>query len=224
MNKLVVSGMAVLLAAAGGGAAWWMTNQGGTPSAAVAVTEAPVSESAQAPTKASEVASAAVMTVDDAPAMAAASDAATQSISIERGPCFGPCPIYKATVYGDDRLVFEGRKFVARQGTHEARIPQGSFGRLIDIAKRHDFASMDAKWPDDKGLNCPEPPTDMPTVIVTVSAADLRHSVSYYEGCGGTRESERVERMVADLDKALALGEWIGRREDWYGKRSAPDK
>lgn len=221
MNRLIFGGLAAVVAAAGGGGAWWMMNRPAAAPVAAAV-EDPATEETAPPAVDTAVVDGTALSVDAAPAVSAA--VAAQSVAIERGPCFGPCPIYKATVYGDDRLVFEGRKFVTREGIHEAKLAQGSFGRLIDIANRHGFASMDTKWPDDKGLNCPEAPTDMPTVIVTIAAADLRHRVTYYEGCGGTPASERVEKMVADLDQALALGEWIGRREDWYGKRAAPDK
>lgn len=220
MNRMMLGGIAALLAAGGGGA-WWIMSQEGSATAVASVVRAPAAE-AGPPAADSPPADTAAESLDPAALPDAA--LAAQSVSIERGACFGPCPIYKATVWGDDRLVFEGRKFVTREGMHEAKLAQGSFARLVDIAKRHDFASMDAKWPDEQGLNCPEPPTDMPTVVVAVDAGDLRHRVSYYEGCGGTPAAERVERMVAELDKALALGEWIGRREDWYGKRSAPDK
>lgn len=218
MNRLLFGGLAAVIAAAGGGGAWWMMNRPDAPEAAATISAPAVGVAG--PTV--DAAAAAPPLADAAPVIAVASRA--DNVTIERGACFGPCPIYSASVFGDDRLVFEGKKFVAREGRHEARLAAGSFNRLVEIAKRHDFASMDSKWPDDKGLNCPEPPTDLPTVVVSVSAADLRHSVSYYEGCGGTPAAERVEAMVADMDKAMALGEWIGRREDWYGKRSAPDK
>lgn len=221
MNRLIFGGLAAIIAAGGGGA-WWMMSRSAPPDVASAAIVQPTDARPAADADARDMAPPVSETAAEAAPVMAASP--QDSVSVERGACFGPCPIYTATVYGDDRLVFEGRRFVAREGRHEAKLAAGSFARLLQIAKRHDFASMDSKWPDEKGLNCPEAPTDLPTVVVTVAADDLRHSVTYYEGCGGTPAAERVEAMVADLDKALALGEWVGRREDWYGKRSLPDK
>ncbi len=82
--------------------------------------------------------------------------------------------------------------------------------------------SMDTNWPDEAGLNCPEPPTDLPTVSVTVDAAELARTVKFYEGCAGAPGADRVKAMVAELDKALALDDWIGPRERFYGKRDKP--
>ena len=215
MNRLLIGGLAAILAAGGAGGYWWMTTErGGRTAEVVSGSTPPAAEDTATTAGDTAIAEAAVIA---APVVAAASP--SDSVSIERGACFGPCPIYRATVYGDDRLVFEGRKFVRREGSHESKMAAGTFSRLLAIARRHDFASMDTKWPDDKGLNCPEPPTDLPTVTIAVATAEIRHAVTYYEGCGGSPAAERVEAMVADLDKALALGEWIGPREDWYGKR-----
>lgn len=227
MNRLILGGIAAVVAAAGGGGVWWMSQQreaaapiaaeskalaaGGAAQAAVVQTPAPESiDAAPAPEPIGET----------PPIVAAASQA--ESVAIERGSCFGPCPIYKATLYGDERLVFEGRKFVARDGVHERRMAVGSFARVVAVATRHDFASMDSNWPDDKGLNCPEPPTDMPTVTIALATAEIRHSVAFYEGCAGSAGADRVAALVKDLDAAFDLDAWIGPRDAWYGQRTKP--
>ena len=38
-------------------------------------------------------------------------------ITLERTACFGVCPVYKLTVYGDGRVVYEGKRFVRVEGT-----------------------------------------------------------------------------------------------------------
>jgi hypothetical protein len=229
MNRMIIGAIAATLAA-GGGAAWWMT---ANPTSAVATSATQAVEGAgdgarlaAAPAAADE---AVVTSAVDAPAAAvvAAGPAASALapddwISIERGYCFGPCPVYKATAYGDDRVVFEGKKFVVADGKRERKLDAGGFARLVDIARRHDIMSMDTNWPDDKGLNCPEPPTDLPTVLVAVDAAEIRRSVKFYEGCVGSPGADRVKALVADLDKALALDDWIGPRERFYGVRNKP--
>ena len=34
-------------------------------------------------------------------------------ITLERGPCFGTCPVYSVTLDGSGAVLFEGRRFVA---------------------------------------------------------------------------------------------------------------
>lgn len=229
MNRMLIGGLAALVLA-GGGSAWWMMNQASVALGGKTETITPpadeIADSAVGPEVSPALETANAEDVDSASVdlTAVMAAKASETVSIERGACFGPCPIYKATVYGDDRLVFEGMKFVKRSGKHEAALPRGAFAKLVEIGKRHNFAAMDTQWPDEKGLNCPEPPTDLPTVIIAYATAEIAHRVAYYEGCGGTPAAERVEAMVADLDKALALDEWIGSRSEWYGKRDAPDK
>jgi hypothetical protein len=38
--------------------------------------------------------------------------------SIERSPCFGRCPVYKAIIYNNGKATYEGRSSVVRQGLY----------------------------------------------------------------------------------------------------------
>lgn len=215
MNRLII-GAAVAAAVAAGGGAWWMASQRAGPAAAAIV----------------EPAAPVAGIVDEEPAAdqneVVAAGAANEPVegpvqgkfTLERGVCFGPCPVYSATVTGDDHLVFEGRKFTARSGRHERDLAKGSFERLLAIASRYDFAALDSNWPDDKGLNCPEPPTDMATTSVSIEGGRISHTVKFYEGCAGYTGAERVIAMMKEFDAVLALHDWIGPREAFYGKRT----
>lgn len=223
MNRLVMGAIAATLAAGGTGAWWMASNQ--TQPAADSIPAPEVGAAARGASVEAAASAPVIVAAAEAPAVAvavAASLAADDMISIERGYCFGPCPVYRATAYGDDRIVFEGKKFVIADGVRERKLDAGGFARLVEIARRHDIMSMDTKWPDEKGLNCPEPPTDLPTVTVEIDAAELARSVKFYEGCAGAPGADRVKAMVADLDKALALDDWIGPRERFYGVRNKP--
>lgn len=147
----------------------------------------------------------------------AAGEAATGKVTLERTACFGFCPMYKATVTADEQLVFEGGRFVVAEGKQEKRLPAGSFAKLVDIAKSHDFTSLDASYPNEEGTNCPQQATDLPGVNVAVESADLNHSVRFDQGCMGFEGRDRLEAMIAEMDAVLALDEWIGPREQFMG-------
>ncbi|MEQ8934384.1 MAG: DUF6438 domain-containing protein [Amphiplicatus sp.] len=139
---------------------------------------------------------------------------------IERTPCFGFCPAYKATVTDKDILLFEGEHYVAKSGTVNVKeLPEGSFSKLIDIAKEQQFASFDSSYPNEAGDNCPQQATDLPGVIITVQSLDISHAVRFDLGCFGFDGRERLEKMISEIDAVMALDEWIGPREDFMGAR-----
>ena len=37
-------------------------------------------------------------------------------ITLERTACFGVCPVYKLTIYGDGRVLYDGIRFVRTEG------------------------------------------------------------------------------------------------------------
>ena len=43
-------------------------------------------------------------------------------ITLERTECFGTCPVYRLTVHGDGRVVYEGIRFVEVEGTVKTSI------------------------------------------------------------------------------------------------------
>lgn len=141
-----------------------------------------------------------------------------ETVTIERTICFGFCPAYSAGVSADDRLVFVGKSYVTETGEREKQLPEGSFDRLLTIAEKHRFSAFDEFYPNMAGDNCPNVATDMPTVTVAIDSSHLAHSVKFYEGCFDFEGRERLEAMIEEMDAVLALDDWIGDREDFYGE------
>jgi hypothetical protein len=155
--------------------------------------------------------------VDEASAAPAAS--LDGSFTIERSPCFGPCPSYEASVFGNDKLVFNGFKFTTVEGVKEKQLPKGSFVRLVEIAYARHFASIDPEWPDAENKNCDEPPTDAAFLVITVSAPDIQHSVRFYEGCASYSGGDNIMELAKEAEGVMAISDWIGPRSDWMGGR-----
>ncbi len=221
MNRLIVGGLLAAAVVLGGGA-WWYSTQRAAPGDAATAGAPIVADAPSAPEAVAAGAAPASAAVETANGAAVAAAGPNDKFTLERGVCFGPCPVYVVTVTGDDRLRFEGQKFCSREGVHERDLPQGSFNRLLAIAQRHEFTSIDSLWPDEKGLNCPEPPTDLPSVSVAFDTRTIKHSVKFYEGCSGYPGADKVMAMIKEFDVVLGLDDWIGPREQWYGKRQKP--
>lgn len=141
-------------------------------------------------------------------------------VTLQRTACFGFCPVYEVKVDERDILVFKGGRFVAEaEGAVSKRLPDGSFKKLIAIAKAHDFASYDEAYPNEDGSNCPQRATDMPSIIIAYDAKKLNHSVSLYQGCMGFEGRENLDEMIVEIDAVLDIDDWIGPREDFYGAK-----
>lgn len=87
---------------------------------------------------------------------------------LERGACFGRCPVYKATVREDGTVIFEGQRFVKQAGMQEGRLDAAQRDALIRAFERTDFA----KW---KTQYVQRTVTDLPTVSVTFRGKTIRH-------------------------------------------------
>jgi len=62
-------------------------------------------------------------------------------ISLERGPCFGSCPVYKLEIHGDGRVDWLGQQHVAAAGARAGRIAPADLDALdreLDAARFFD--------------------------------------------------------------------------------------
>ena len=53
-------------------------------------------------------------------------------ISLERGPCYGTCPVYRVTIYGDGTVRYDGTNHVRVTGSQAAVIAPERVKALID--------------------------------------------------------------------------------------------
>ena len=95
------------------------------------------------------------------------------SISLERTPCFGPCPVYVVTFFKDGRATLETSNWQdGSKKYYEGKIWMGSYVRLtqmVDLARSvaHQSEYM-GQWTDDY------------TAIVRASSGDETWTVSDY--------------------------------------------
>ncbi|WP_228369368.1 DUF6438 domain-containing protein [Candidatus Nitrososphaera gargensis] len=53
-------------------------------------------------------------------------------ITLERTVCYGTCPDYSLTIYGNGAVVYEGHRWVAVTGRQTSSIPQQEVKELVD--------------------------------------------------------------------------------------------
>ena len=75
------------------------------------------------------------------------------SISLERTPCFGKCPVYNVTFYRNGRAEYEAVRHLPKLGKYAGEIDPFSYGRLCYLIENSRFERMvpgyAADWTDD---------------------------------------------------------------------------
>jgi hypothetical protein len=87
--------------------------------------------------------------------------AATEPVLVvQRTPCHGTCPTYKAAIYADGRVEYEGERFVNLIGKHTLSLPVATVNQMLAEAKRIGFSKLRDRYAGDT--------YDLPSTIITV--------------------------------------------------------
>src|SRR5437762_3733651 len=92
-----------------------------------------------------------------------------EQLSLERTTCYGWCPAYTVTVFGDGRVEYEGKRFVKIKGKRTKRIDINALRQLRgEVERIHYFDLRDSYASPADG--CPTRWTDNPAAITSVLA------------------------------------------------------
>src|SRR5689334_7780175 len=87
-------------------------------------------------------------------------------ITLERTICFGSCPAYKVSIYGDGLVIYEGKDFVKTKGDADGRITKDELQQLVREFEKLDYMKLRDRYGDDNA-GCPESSTDYPSAITS---------------------------------------------------------
>lgn len=127
-------------------------------------------------------------------------------ITLERTACFGTCPVYKLTVYGDGRAEYEGEMFVAVEGRQTATISAEQVRELAAAIEKANYFSLKG---DYSALA-----TDLPSAITTVTLDGQTKTINHYGMCGYP-DIDTAPEELCDLenkiDKIANSAQWVGK-------------
>jgi hypothetical protein len=86
-------------------------------------------------------------------------------ITMERTMCFGTCPAYKLTIYGDGRVDYEGNNYVGVIGKQTGKISQEEVKELVDKFYKIKFFSLNDEYTTVGGKIA----TDKPSTITSLT-------------------------------------------------------
>ena len=121
-------------------------------------------------------------------------------ITLERTACFGPCPVYTLTIYGDGTVVYEGKDFAQTRGRAEATVSQEQIEQLISEFEKADYFSLNESY-IEKTI------TDAETVITSITLNGRTKTIEHYHG--DFSAPEKLTELEDKIDEIVNSGQWI---------------
>ncbi len=104
-------------------------------------------------------------------------------------------------MYGDGRVIYEGKKYVKIVGTKTPSISEDQIKPLIDEFRKIDYFSLEDSYQhlDD---------TDMPGVITSLTIDGQKKTVNHYRGDFNAPKS--LTNLENKIDQIVASDQWVG--------------
>jgi hypothetical protein len=116
---------------------------------------------------------------------------------MERTACFGFCPVYEVTVYGDGEVQYIGKDFVEVEGEQTSQISEEQVRVLVQAFYDAGFFEMEDRYEDNV--------TDLPSTTTTITIDGETKSVYNYYGA-----PESLIELEQTIDRISGASEWVG--------------
>ena len=130
------------------------------------------------------------------------------TITIERTPCFGKCPVYRLTLRGDGTVVFEGKANTDSTGRFVGRVSPANVAALLRFANEIAYFSFADTYA--MGQGCAPYIADMPHVITSIALPARTKRVDADHGCAAV--PPRLSELESKIDQTAESWRWTGRR------------
>ncbi|XGV94524.1 MAG: DUF6438 domain-containing protein [Leptolyngbya sp. BL-A-14] len=121
-------------------------------------------------------------------------------LTLERTACFGACPIYKLTIHGNGKVVYEGKRFVKVMGTRTTTISQTAVRKLIAEFQQLQYFKLQDSY---RGGH-----TDAPSAITSFTLGNQQKTVNHY--LASPNAPTRLTALENKIDAAVNVKQWTG--------------
>ena len=139
-------------------------------------------------------------------------------IHLNRGGCYGTCPIYSVSIHGDGTVVFEGKRYVSHLGPAEGQVTTDEVVELVNKFLAAHFFSALPEYRNKEvvqigrngGLQVLSTSiTDMERVTLSFKLGDREHSVFLY--CFYPLD---LKYLALSVDELANTRQWIEGEEE----------
>ncbi len=116
-------------------------------------------------------------------------------VYLQRTACFGVCPIYVLSIYENGTVIYEGEKFVDKEGKFRAMITKEAIQKIQEKALSIDYFKMNEVY-DNPNV------TDLPSTITALQQdLDFKVVVNRYEAPQPLNSLESyIDELVENLN------------------------
>lgn len=125
---------------------------------------------------------------------------ANAEITLDRTACFGSCPDYSLTIYGNGTVIYEGRNFVAVTGKQSATIPEQDVRNLVGYFYDINYFSLRDEYTAQV--------TDLPTTTTSIKIDGRFKQVIDYYGA-----PEELTLLEAKIDEVAKSDRWVDSQQ-----------
>jgi hypothetical protein len=122
-------------------------------------------------------------------------------ITVERTACFGFCPDYRLSIYGNGKVVYEGRYYVQVEGRRITYIPKRKVRELVAEFERIGFYNFDDRYIMSA--------TDLPSTLISIDLEGRSKTIDMY----GTEmiAPEEISNLIKQIEEAVNVSRWVGK-------------
>ena len=121
-------------------------------------------------------------------------------ITLERTACFGFCPVYTLTIYGDGTVIYDGEEFVTVKDRVEATITKEKIKQLVLEFEAIDYYSLDDNYIE-------RTITDAQTVVTSITIDGKTKAIEHYHG--DFNAPENLTALENKIDEIVNSNQWI---------------
>jgi hypothetical protein len=112
-----------------------------------------------------------------------------QVFELELTRCYGTCPAYKVVVFENDSLVYEGLKYVAKEGKITKKLPKGTVSQLVEKFRQADFFKFENQYTSNM--------SDFPTTYISFTDKGVTKKImDYYKA---PERLKQLEILISNL-------------------------
>jgi len=133
-------------------------------------------------------------------------------IEMNRGQCYGACPVYRVVLVADGGVHWDGERHVDVRGDAVGRIEGEAFAALWQRLREEAFDELPSEYPVLPSPWCPTMLSDDQRVLVAITASGVDAKVADYLGCRGYAPVEEFRALEEAIDDVAQTDAWIGGR------------
>ena len=121
-------------------------------------------------------------------------------ITLHRSACFGSCPVYNLTIYGNGTVIYEGRAYVNVTGVQRSTISEATVRQLLSAFRTIEYFSLNETEIASHVIY------DVPVFTSSLSVNGKTKTILHYEGT----EPDKLTDLENTIDILAGSGPWVG--------------